>query len=82
MSENTEPRSAAAPDPDQHSGNAGHRTWSLKPLEDDADFVTSLDTAGGAHQPSAVPVSTQSGALPGPRKRSRCCARSSPATAS
>ncbi|MGE5654892.1 MAG: ABC transporter permease, partial [Bacillota bacterium] len=27
--------------------------------------ATSLDTAGGAHQPSAVPVSAQSGALPG-----------------
>ena len=35
------------------------------PLEDDADFVTSLDTAGGAMRPSAVPVSAQSGTLPG-----------------
>ncbi len=34
------------------------------PLEDDADFVTSLDTAGGAMRPSAVPVSAQSGNAP------------------
>ena len=34
------------------------------PLEDDADFVTSLDTAGGAMRPSAVPVSAQSGNTP------------------
>ena len=64
MSENTEPRSAAAPDPDQLPA-AQATDVEPEPLEDDADFVTSLDTAGGAHQPSAVPVSTQSGALPG-----------------
>lgn len=64
MSENTEPRSAAAPDPDQLPASQATDV-EPEPLEDDADFVTSLDTAGGAHQPSAVPVSTQSGALPG-----------------
>ena len=81
MSENTEPRPAAAPDPDRIPA-AQATDVEPEPLEDDADFVTSLDTAGGAHQPSAVPVSTQSGPFPAPRKRSRCCARSSPATAS
>ncbi|SKB79541.1 nucleoside ABC transporter membrane protein [Arthrobacter sp. 49Tsu3.1M3] len=64
MSENTEPRSAAAPDPDRLPASQATDV-EPEPLEDDADFVTSLDTAGGAHQPSAVPVSTQSGALPG-----------------
>jgi len=64
MSENTEPRSAAAPDPDQLPASQATDV-EPEPLEDAADFVTSLDTAGGAHQPSAVPVSTQSGALPG-----------------
>ena len=64
MSENTEPRPAAAPDPDRLPA-AQATDVEPEPLEDDADFVTSLDTAGGAHQPSAVPVSTQSGALPG-----------------
>ena len=64
MSENTEPRPAAAPDPDQLPASQATDV-EPEPLEDDADFVTSLDTAGGAHQPSAVPVSTQSGALPG-----------------
>ena len=81
MSENTEPRPAAAPDPDRLPARQATAV-EPEPLEDDAAFVTSLDTAGGAHQPSAVPVSTQSGTLPGPGRRSRCCARSSPATAS
>lgn len=64
MSENTEPRPAAAPDPDWLPAAQATAVES-EPLEDDEAFVTSLDTAGGAHQPSAVPVSTQSGSLPG-----------------
>ncbi|MFF2244590.1 ABC transporter permease [Arthrobacter sp. NPDC058130] len=64
MSENTEPRTAAAPDPG-HIPAAQTTDGEPEPLEDDAEFVTSLDTAGGAHQPSAVPVSAQSGTLPG-----------------
>ena len=64
MSENTEPRPAAAPDQDRLPA-AQATAVEPEPLEDDEDFVTSLDTAGGAHQPSAVPVSTQSGSLPG-----------------
>jgi len=64
MSENNEPRPAAAPDPDRVPAPQATDV-APEPLEDDADFVTALDTAGGAHQPSAVPVSTQSGSLPG-----------------
>lgn len=64
MSENTEPRPAAAPDPDRLQA-AQATAVEPEPLEDDEAFVTSLDTAGGAHQPSAVPVTTQSGSLPG-----------------
>ena len=64
MSENTEPRPAAAPDPDRIPA-AQATEAEPEPLEDDAEFVTLLDTAGGAHQPSAVPVSAQSGSLPG-----------------
>lgn len=64
MSENTEPRPAAAPDPNRVTA-AQATDVEPEPLEDDADFVTALDTAGGAHQPSAVPVTAQSGALPG-----------------
>src|SRR4051794_6413605 len=64
MSENTEPRPPAAPEPDRIP-----QTQLIQvepdPLEDDDAFATSLDTAGGAHQPSAVPVSAQSGSLPG-----------------
>ena len=55
MSENNE-QSPKSPAPD-----AGIET----PDDGDTAFATSLDTAGGAIRPSAVPVSAQSGALPG-----------------
>jgi len=64
MSENTEPRPPAAPEPDRIPQTQLTQV-EPDPLEDDDAFATSLDTAGGAHQPSAVPVSAQSGSLPG-----------------
>ena len=82
MSENNEPRRSAEPDPDRIPKTQSPAAEPQDPLEDDADFVTTLDTAGGAMRPSAVPVSAQSGTLPGAKSRTRCCARSSPATAS
>ena len=65
MSENSEPRRPAEPGPERISKTQAPAGEPQDPLEDDADFVTSLDTAGGAMQPSAVPVSAQSGTLPG-----------------
>ncbi|GAA2133640.1 ABC transporter permease [Arthrobacter humicola] len=67
MTENTEPRHAAATDPDPIPADQATAP-ELEPLEDDEAFVTSLDTAGGAMQPSAVPVSTQSGHLGAPEE--------------
>ena len=65
MSENNEPRRPAGPDPDRIPESQAVDAEIETPDEDDAGFVASLDTAGGAHQPSAVPVSAQSGTLPG-----------------
>jgi simple sugar transport system permease protein len=75
MSENNEPRHAAGPDPDRvpatqgqtkpPAPNGGTDARIETPDEGDTALVTSLDTAGGAMRPSAVPVSAQSGALPG-----------------
>ncbi|MGY3318050.1 ABC transporter permease [Arthrobacter sp. TE12232] len=67
MTENTEPRHAAATDPDPIPADQATAP-ELEPLEDDEAFVTALDTAGGAMQPSAVPVSTQSGHLGAPEE--------------
>ncbi|PVZ58920.1 ABC transporter permease [Arthrobacter sp. H-02-3] len=67
MTENTEPRHSAATDPDPIPADQATAP-ELEPLEDDEAFVTSLDTAGGAMQPSAVPVSTQSGHLGAPEE--------------
>ena len=65
MSENNEPRHSAEPDPERIPTPSPRTRGAQDPLEDDADFVTSLDTAGGAMRPSAVPVSAQSGKIPG-----------------
>jgi len=62
---NTEPRRAAVPDPDRIPDAQAEESDIETPDEGDSAFVTSLDTGGGTHQPSAVPVSTQSGSLPG-----------------
>ena len=74
MSENNEPRRSSTPEPDripapqtQNPPGAGADTGAdiETPDEGDTAFATSLDTAGGAMRPSAVPVSAQSGTLPG-----------------
>ncbi|HEX9086213.1 MAG TPA: ABC transporter permease, partial [Arthrobacter sp.] len=81
MSENNEPRLTAEPDPDRIPAAQPPASQSPKSQSPDSDratdagietpdaedtaFVTALDTAGGAMQPSAVPVSAQSGTLPG-----------------
>ncbi|WP_024365829.1 ABC transporter permease [Arthrobacter sp. TB 26] len=72
MSENNEPRRSAAPDPDRNPDALPPETQPAPAPEaesgapvKDAALVTSLDTAGGAMRPSAVPVSAQSGSLPG-----------------
>jgi simple sugar transport system permease protein len=64
MSENNEPRRPAGPDPDRVPATKPEEPSAPAPTED-TTLVTSLDTAGGAMRPSAVPVSAQSGSLPG-----------------
>lgn len=59
MSENHRPRHAAEPGPDRTPD-----TEAEEPVADAAS-ATLLDTAGGAMRPSAVPVSAQSGTVPG-----------------
>ena len=70
MSENNEPRRPAGPGPDRTpvTRPAGTQPAAAEPgpgTADDTALATSLDTAGGAMQPSAVPVSAQSGSIPG-----------------
>ncbi|MDI3240482.1 ABC transporter permease [Arthrobacter sp. AL08] len=71
MSENNEPRRSSEPDPDLNpepldapeTGPAAVAETKTGAPADDAALATSLDTAGGAMRPSAVPVSAQSGSL-------------------
>src|SRR6478609_5961932 len=60
MTEVNKPRHAAEPDP-AHTPDAE----APEAPAADATTATSLDTAGGAMRPSAVPVSAQSGTVPG-----------------
>ena len=67
MTEQNPPRPAAEPGPDESPATPApdmHPSGQETPQQD-AAFVTSLDTAGGAMRPSAVPVSAQSGSIPG-----------------
>ncbi|MDQ0822192.1 ABC-type uncharacterized transport system permease subunit [Arthrobacter sp. V1I7] len=67
MTEKHQPRHAAEPGPDTAPG-AGTAPGTAPEDEiqaPDAASVTALDTAGGAMRPSAVPVSAQSGSVPG-----------------
>ncbi|MCB5282446.1 MULTISPECIES: ABC transporter permease [unclassified Arthrobacter] len=71
MSENNEPRRSSEPDLDLNpepldapeTGPAAVAETKTGAPADDAALATSLDTAGGAMRPSAVPVSAQSGSL-------------------
>jgi ABC-type uncharacterized transport system permease subunit len=67
MTDKPQPRHAAEPAPDTAPGGPG--TPDTAPEGEiqatDAASVTALDTAGGAMRPSAVPVSAQSGSVPG-----------------
>ncbi|MFC7848834.1 ABC transporter permease [Arthrobacter sp. NPDC057388] len=54
------------PDPQHHdSKTAPHKPHPPKPADEETAAVASLDTAGGAMEPSAVPASAQSGKIPG-----------------
>lgn len=71
MTDKHQPRHAAEPAPEPAPGTttAPGTTPDTAPEGEiqapDAASVTALDTAGGAMRPSAVPVSAQSGAVPG-----------------
>src|SRR6478752_10676548 len=74
MTETNRPRHAAESDPAKTAGTAAQPTATPNtpdvetaetPDATDATTATSLDTAGGAMRPSAVPVSGQSGIVPG-----------------
>lgn len=62
MTEVNKPRHAAEPDPAHTPDTEAPDTEAPAA---DATTATSLDTAGGAMRPSAVPVSAQSGTVPG-----------------
>lgn len=64
MTETNKPRHAADPDP-RETPAAETETSETEAQAADSTTVTSLDTAGGAMRPSAVPVSGQSGIVPG-----------------
>ena len=68
MTDTNHPRHAAEPDPSE-TPDAGAASPAPEtpetPDATDAATATSLDTAGGAMRPSAVPVSAQSGTVPG-----------------
>jgi hypothetical protein len=51
--------------PKHAAGEPGPEAQSASPLEDRTADVVSVGHAGGAMEPSAVPVSSQSGQLPG-----------------
>jgi ABC-type uncharacterized transport system permease subunit len=51
--------------PKHAAGEPGPEAQSASPLEDRTAAVVSVDTAGGAMEPSAVPATAQSGQLPG-----------------
>ncbi|MET1065773.1 MAG: ABC transporter permease [Arthrobacter sp.] len=65
MTEQHHPRRAVEPGPDTAPDAAPDTTPEAEIQSPDAATVTALDTAGGAMRPSAVPVSAQSGAVPG-----------------
>ncbi|CAI3794556.1 ABC transporter permease [Pseudarthrobacter sp. MM222] len=65
MTEQHHPRHAAEPAPETASGSAPDTAPEGEIQAPDAASVAALDTAGGAMRPSAVPVSAQSGAVPG-----------------
>jgi simple sugar transport system permease protein len=54
------------PDQEHHDGKATvHKPHTPRPADEETAAVASLDTAGGAMGPSAVPASAQSGKIPG-----------------
>jgi ABC-type uncharacterized transport system permease subunit len=54
------------PDQEHPGGETGvHKPHTPKPADEETAAVASLDTAGGAMEPSAVPASAQSGKIPG-----------------
>ena len=65
MTEKHHPRHAAEPGPETAPGTAPDTATEGEIQAPDAASPTALDTAGGAMRPSAVPVSAQSGAVPG-----------------
>jgi hypothetical protein len=65
--------------PKHAAGEPGPDAQAASPVEDRTAAVVSVDTAGGAMEPSAVPATAQSGQLPG--GPDTCSAGSSPAAA-
>jgi ABC-type uncharacterized transport system permease subunit len=65
MTENSQPRHAAVPGPEESAGTQAPETQEAQTAASDAATPTALDTAGGAISPSAVPASVQSGTIPG-----------------
>lgn len=61
MSDKLPPKHTAAGQPGAHP-DKGHQP---SPAEEETAAVVSVDTAGGAMEPSAVPATAQSGKLPG-----------------